>query len=121
MRLLLRFLSRYSALVEGYLKFTKTGSMSSKGLKTELIALKTPLFVSSTTLFQALNLSISIIPSQVFTSTLYVSNYSRSKLTTFDNRISRHMFFKVMRLHDINVAKLKEPNVRKDVDRYETS
>ena len=92
-----------------------TGSMSSKGSKTELIALRTPLFVSSTTLFEALNLSISIIASQVFTSTLYVSNSSRSKLTTFDNKISRDRFFKVMRLLDINVAKLKEPNVRKGV------
>ena len=92
-----------------------TGSMSSKGSKTELIALKTPLFVSSTTLFEALNLSISIIASQVFTSTLYVSNSSRSKLTTFDNKVSRDRFFKVMRLLDINVAKLKEPNVRKGV------
>ena len=89
--------------------------MSSKGSKTELIALRTPLFVSSTTLFEALNLSISIIASQVFTSTLYVSNSSRSKLTTFDNKISRDRFFKVMRLLDINVAKLKEPNVRKGV------
>ena len=92
-----------------------TGSMSSKGSKTELIALRTPLFVSSTTLFEALNLSISIIASQVFTSTLYVSNSSRSKLTIFDNKISRDRFFKVMRLLDINVAKLKEPNVRKGV------
>ena len=92
-----------------------TGSMSSKGSKTELIALRAPLFVSSTTLFEALNLSISIIASQVFTSTLYVSNSSRSKLTTFDNKISRDRFFKVMRLLDINVAKLKEPNVRKGV------
>ena len=92
-----------------------TGSMSSKGSKTELIALRTPLFVSSTTLFEALNLSISIIASQVFTSTLYVSNSSRSKLTTFDNKISRDRFFEVMRLLDINVAKLKEPNVRKGV------
>ena len=92
-----------------------TGSMSSKGSKTELIALRTPLFVSSTTLFEALNLSISIIASQVFTSTLYVSNSSRSKLTTFDNKVSRDRFFKVMRLLDINVAKLKEPNVRKGV------
>ena len=92
-----------------------TGSMSSKGSKTELIALKTPLFVSSTTLFEALNLMISIIAFQVFTSTLYVSNSSRSKLTTFDNKTLCDRSFKVMRLLDINVAKLKEPNVRKGV------
>ena len=71
-----------------------TGTMSSKGSKTELIALKTPLFVSGTTLFEALNLSISIIASQVFTSTLYVSNSSRSKLTTFEKNISRDRFLK---------------------------
>ena len=71
-----------------------TGSMSSKGSKTELIALKTPLFVSSRTFFEALNLRISIIASQVFTSNLYVSNSSRSKLTTFENKISRDRFLK---------------------------
>ena len=84
-----------------------TGSMSSIGSKTELIALKTPLFVSSTTLFEALNLSISIIASQVITSTLSVSNCSRSELKTFDSKISRDRLFKVMGLLDINVAKLK--------------
>ena len=90
-----------------------TGSMSSKGSKTELIALKIPLFVSSTTLFEALNLSMSIIASQFFTSTMYVNNSSRSKLGTFNNKISRDRFLKVKRLLYINVTKLKEPNVRK--------
>ena len=47
-----------------------TGSMRSKVLKIEPIALKAPLFVYGTTLFEALNLSISISPSQVITSTL---------------------------------------------------
>ena len=36
-----------------------------------------------------------------------------SKLTTIDDKLSRDRFFKVMRLLDINVAKSKQPNVRK--------
>ena len=68
-----------------------TGSMRSKGSKIEPIALKN-LFVSGTTLFEALNLSISVITSQVVPSTLSVSNCSRSKLTTFDDKLSRDRF-----------------------------
>ena len=71
-----------------------TGSMSSEGSKTKPIALKAPLFVSSTTLYEVLNLSISIIESQVIISTLPVSNSSRSKSSTFDSKISRDIFLK---------------------------
>ena len=67
---------------------------------------KMPLFVSGTMLFETLNLSISIIVSQVIASTLSVSNSSWSELTTFDDKLSRDRFFKVIGLFNINVAKL---------------
>ena len=51
--------------------FTMIGSMRLKVLKIEPIALKIPFFVYGTTLFEGLNLSISIIPSQVITSILF--------------------------------------------------
>ena len=88
--------------------------MRSKGSKNKPISLKIPLF-SGTTFFQDLNISISIIASEVITSTLPVSNSSRSKLATLGNKILRGRFFRVMQLFDINLAKLKQPNVRKGV------
>ena len=66
-------------------------------------------------LFAALNLSISVIASQVITSTLSVSNSARSKLATFDDKLSRDRFFKVIRLLDINAAKSTQLNVGKGV------
>ena len=83
------------------------------GSKIELIALKMPLFLSDKTLFETLNLSISVLKSQVILSVLFVGNSSRSKFTTLDEKNLRDRFFEIMRLFDINLAKLKQPYVSK--------
>ena len=87
--------------------------MRPTGSKIELIALKMPLFLSGTTLFQTLNLSISVLKSQVILNVLFVGNSSRSKFTTLDDKNLRDRFFEIMRLFDINLAKLKQPYVSK--------
>ena len=57
--------------------FTITGGMRHTGSKIELIALKMPFFVSGTTLFETLNLGISVWESQVIPSALSAGNPSQ--------------------------------------------